>query len=154
MRARMSGPRDSKDEAAVPPDEGAPRDGQDGLRNLFQAAGLAQVTGEALVYPDVALRWSGRPSLVRLLFSQLGATDDGQAILRLELAVPGVVPVLPHIVQTAMHGHVATLVTDHYDEAMLQACAAGGATVQGVERLTLEEIFVTTVMARREEVAA
>ena len=50
--------------------------------------------------------------------------------------------------------HVATLVTDHYDEAMLQACAAGGATVQGVERLTLEEIFVTTVMARREEVAA
>ena len=39
-----------------------------------EAAGLAQVTGEALVYPDVALRWSGRPSLVRLLFSQLGAT--------------------------------------------------------------------------------
>ena len=74
--------------------------------------------------------------------------------LRLELAVPGVVPALPHIVQTTVHGHVATLVTDHYDEAMLQSCAANGATVQGVERLTLEEIFVTTVMARREEVAA
>lgn len=74
--------------------------------------------------------------------------------LRLELAVPGVVPVLPHIAQTTVHGHVATLVTDHYDEAMLHACAANGATVQGVERLTLEEIFVITVMARREEVAA
>ena len=74
--------------------------------------------------------------------------------LRLELAVPGVVPALPHIVQATAHGHVGTIVTDHYDEAMLHACAAGGAAVQGVERLTLEEIFVTTVMARREEVAA
>lgn len=74
--------------------------------------------------------------------------------LRLELAVPGVVPLLPHTVQSVVHGRVATLVTNRYDDAMLEACRASNVTVQGVERLTLEEIFVTTVMARREELAA
>ncbi len=39
-----------------------------------EAAGLAQITGEALVYPDVALRWSGRPALMGAVFSQMGAT--------------------------------------------------------------------------------
>lgn len=39
-----------------------------------EAAGLAQITGEALVYPDVALRWSGRPALMGAVFSQVGAT--------------------------------------------------------------------------------
>jgi ABC-2 type transport system ATP-binding protein len=83
-----------------------------------------------------------------------GAYLDRWRRLRLELAVPGVVPSLPHTVQATVHGHVATLVTDHYDDAMLETCRASNVSVQGVERLTLEEIFVTTVMARREEVAA
>ncbi|HQW67056.1 MAG TPA: ABC transporter ATP-binding protein [Gemmatimonadales bacterium] len=74
--------------------------------------------------------------------------------LRLELAVPGVLPALPHVVQATVHGHVATVVTDRYDETTVDACRANAVAVQGVERLTLEEIFVTTVMARREEVAA
>jgi hypothetical protein len=57
-------------------------------------------------------------------------------------------------VQATVHGHVATVVTDRYDETTVDACRANAVAVQGVERLTLEEIFVTTVMARREEVAA
>ncbi|MCC6928054.1 MAG: cell surface protein SprA [Gemmatimonadaceae bacterium] len=39
-----------------------------------EAVGLTQVTGEAFIYPDVALRWSGHPRLVGAVFSSLGAT--------------------------------------------------------------------------------
>lgn len=88
------------------------------------------------------------------------ASDDKEAYLerwrRLRLEVPdgAVLPPLPGVVERSGGGHLATLVTERFDAAMPAALQAAGITVHGVERLTLEEIFVATVMARREGVAA
>lgn len=59
---------------------------------------------------------------------------------------------LPEAVAVTVHGRVATLVTNRHSETLLEACRASGATVQAVDRMTLEEIFVESVMARREGV--
>ena len=86
--------------------------------------------------------------------------DDTERYLerwrRLRLALPdtAAVPVLPPGVSVSVNGRVATLVTDRHSDELLAACRASGATVQSVDRMTLEEIFVASVMARREEVPA
>lgn len=86
-------------------------------------------------------------------------TDDKERYLdrwrRVRLALPdaGGGTVLPPAVSVNVSGRVATLVTDRHSDDLLEACRAAGATVQGVDRMTLEEIFVASVMARREEVA-
>ncbi|MDX2207149.1 MAG: ABC transporter ATP-binding protein [Gemmatimonadales bacterium] len=87
-------------------------------------------------------------------------TGDKESYLdrwrRVRLALPAAVEgkTLPHAVHVTVSGRVATLVTDRHSDDLLEACRATGATVQGVDRMTLEEIFVASVMARREEVAA
>jgi ABC-2 type transport system ATP-binding protein len=87
-------------------------------------------------------------------------TDDKERYLdrwrRVRLALPdtGGGTVLPPAVSVNVSGRVATLVTDRHSDDLIEACRATGATVQGVDRMTLEEIFVASVMARREEVAA
>jgi ABC-2 type transport system ATP-binding protein len=87
-------------------------------------------------------------------------TDDKERYLdrwrRLRLALPDVgggTP-LPGAISVQVSGRVATLVTDNHSDQLVEACRATGATVQGVDRMTLEEIFVASVMARREEVGA
>jgi ABC-2 type transport system ATP-binding protein len=74
--------------------------------------------------------------------------------LRLELPASGMVPTLDRVVATSVAGRTATLTTDHYSDDHLVACSAVGVTVHSVDRMTLEEIFVATVMQRREEVHA
>jgi ABC-2 type transport system ATP-binding protein len=74
--------------------------------------------------------------------------------LRLSLPEAGSVTTLPAGVSVTVNGRVATLVTDRYSDALLAACRSSGATVQSVDRMTLEEIFVASVMVRREEVTA
>jgi ABC-2 type transport system ATP-binding protein len=74
--------------------------------------------------------------------------------LRLELPEPAALPALSGVVQRTVSGRVATLTTDRFDPALVSACEAAGATVHAIDRMTLEEIFVATVMARREEVPA
>lgn len=89
-------------------------------------------------------------------------TDDKERYLdrwrRVRLALPdeGGPSALPSAVSVTVTGRLATLVTDQHSEDLLAACRAAGATVQAVDRMTLEEIFVASVMARREaeEVAA
>lgn len=72
---------------------------------------------------------------------------------RLRLTLPDATSAaaLPTAVAVTVHGRVATLVTDRHSEELLAACRASGATVSSVDRMTLEEIFVASVMARREE---
>ena len=74
--------------------------------------------------------------------------------LRLELPPSGMVPDVPHVVATAVAGRTATLTTDRFSETQVAACVAAGSAVHAVDRMTLEEIFVASVMARREAVAA
>ena len=74
--------------------------------------------------------------------------------LRLTLPDAGSTPMLPSAVSVSVNGRVATLVTDRHSEELLAACRAVGVSVQSVDRMTLEEIFVASVMARREEVTA
>ena len=71
--------------------------------------------------------------------------------VRLELPASGVVPVPAHTVSTVVNGRTATLTTDRFSDALVAACQASGATVHAIDRMTLEEIFVASVMARREE---
>lgn len=74
--------------------------------------------------------------------------------LRLELPTSGVMPVMDHVVATVIAGRTATLTTDRFSESQVAACAAAGSAVHAIDRMTLEEIFVASVMARREEVRA
>jgi ABC-2 type transport system ATP-binding protein len=75
---------------------------------------------------------------------------------RLRLLVPeGVVlPALPGIIDASSSGKLAVLTADRYDPAMVAALQDAGATVQAVEPMTLEEIFIANVRIRREKVAA
>ncbi len=74
--------------------------------------------------------------------------------IRLELPGSGVAPSPRHIVSTTLNGRTATLTTDRFSDELVAACQASGATVHAIDRMTLEEIFVASVMARRAEVAS
>lgn len=82
-------------------------------------------------------------------------SDDKETFLdrwrRLRLVVPqGVtLPDALGVVSIDRAGQLATLTTDRYDPALLAVYELAGARVHAVDRLTLEEVFVATVMARR-----
>jgi ABC-2 type transport system ATP-binding protein len=86
--------------------------------------------------------------------------DDKESYLerwrRVRLDVPPgiVLPSAPGVVATTQSGRLAALTASRFDPAMTSLYQAAGATVLGVEPMTLEEIFVATVQRRREECAA
>ncbi|MET0291108.1 MAG: ABC transporter ATP-binding protein [Steroidobacteraceae bacterium] len=71
---------------------------------------------------------------------------------RVQVNVPeGVVlPSLPGVVEQKVEGRTATLVTRDFRPDLPAALGSAGAQVHSVQRLSLEEIFVTTVMSSRE----
>jgi ABC-2 type transport system ATP-binding protein len=71
--------------------------------------------------------------------------------LRLALLPDAVLPRLSGVVEVGGSGRLPVLVTDRFDPAMVSACNDAGATVQAVDPMTLEEIFVTNVHSRREK---
>lgn len=85
------------------------------------------------------------------------ASDDKEIFLdrwrrlRLVLSPDAVLPTLPGIVQVGGSGHLPVVVTNKFEPAMLSACNDAGATVQAVDPMTLEEIFVANVHSRREK---
>jgi ABC-2 type transport system ATP-binding protein len=87
-------------------------------------------------------------------------SDDKEAFLdrwrRLRLVLPpdGVVPRLPGVVQVGGSSHLPVLTTNRFEPAMVSACNDLGATVQAVDTMTLEEIFVANVHNRRERLTA
>lgn len=96
----------------------------------------------------------------RIVFVDRGRivdADDTQAYLdrwrrvRLELVDGGAAPEIDGAVSLAVTGRTAVLTTDRFSGAAVAACQAAGATVVAVDRMTLEEIFVAAVMARRQE---
>ena len=74
--------------------------------------------------------------------------------LRLVLPPDGVVPRLNGIVEVGGSGRLPVLTTNSFEPAMVSACTEMGATVQAVDSMTLEEIFVANVHSRRERKTA
>jgi ABC-2 type transport system ATP-binding protein len=87
-------------------------------------------------------------------------SDNKEAFLdrwrRLRLVLPPdvVVPRLPGVVEVGGSVRLPVLTTDRFEPAMVSACNDLGATVQAVDTMTLEEIFVANVHSRRERLTA
>ncbi|MEO6323757.1 MAG: ABC transporter ATP-binding protein [Thermoanaerobaculia bacterium] len=87
-------------------------------------------------------------------------SDDKESFLdrwrRVRLDVPpGVVlPALPGIVAAQHSGRLAVVTVNRFEPAMTTAYRDAGATVQAVETMTLEEIFLADVAHRRQKEAA
>lgn len=91
---------------------------------------------------------------------QIVASDDKESFLdqwrrlRLVLQPGAAIPNLPGIIQVGGSDRLPVLTINRFDPAMLGACQRWGATVQAVDSMTLEEIFVANVHNRREQVTA
>ena len=70
--------------------------------------------------------------------------------LRLMLPADAALPRLPGIIEVGGSDRLPVLITDNFEPAMVSACNDVGATVQAVNNMTLEEIFVANVHNRRE----
>jgi ABC-2 type transport system ATP-binding protein len=87
---------------------------------------------------------------------RLIALDEKEDLLdrwrRVRLMVPpgSVLPQLPGIVEVAGSERLPVLTTSQFDPAVVSLCQDRGATVQAVDSMTLEEIFVANVQSRRE----
>jgi len=75
---------------------------------------------------------------------------------RVHLDVPAQVtlPDAAGVTETQRNGRVAVVTTSAYTPDLDSVYTQAGATVQDVQRMTLEEIFVATVMHNRREVAS
>ncbi len=70
--------------------------------------------------------------------------------IRLDVPPGVVLPGFPGVIATAGSDRLPVVTTSRYDPAMTTLYADAGATVQAVDTMTLEEIFVANVMSRRE----
>ena len=84
------------------------------------------------------------------------ASDNKEAFLdswrRLRLMLPpdATVPKLPGVIDVGGSDRLPVLTTNRFEPAMVSVCNELGATVQGIDTMTLEEIFVANVHTRRE----
>lgn len=74
---------------------------------------------------------------------------------RLQVDIPAGVqlPALPDVVEVSSGGRLATVTTRHYQPALHALLESAGARVHDVQRMSLEEIFVASVMGSRQEVS-
>jgi len=79
---------------------------------------------------------------------------DGWRRLRLMLPPNTPLPQLPGVVEVGGSNRLPVLTISHFDPAMVAACQQAGASVQAVDPMTLEEIFVVNVQNRREKAIA
>lgn len=70
---------------------------------------------------------------------------------RLQIDIPqGVtLPPLPDVVEVSPAGRLATITTSHYQDGLHAAIERAGARIHEVQRMSLEEIFVASVMGSR-----
>ena len=127
-----------------------------------------EVLGElmsVLVDEDCTILFSSHNTLdVEQISDQITFIDRGRIIasdnketfldrwrrLRLMLPPDASLPELPGIVDVSGTGRLPVLTTNSFEPAMVSACNGMGATVQAVDTMTLEEIFVANVHNRRE----
>ena len=86
-------------------------------------------------------------------------TKDKETLLdswrRLRLQIPDgfAMPEVPGLVDARQSGHLAVVTTSQYTTGIETAFTRVGASITDVERLTLEEIFLTSVPAHQEATA-
>ena len=71
--------------------------------------------------------------------------------LRLDVPAGTTLPALPGVVEAIHTGRLVVITTNAYLPSMAEACDRAGVTVNAVESMTLEEIFIANVNARRVE---
>ena len=87
---------------------------------------------------------------------RLIALEDKEDLLdrwrRIRLLVPpsAVLPQLPGVVEVSGSERLPVLTTSQFNPAVVSLCQDRGTTVQSVDPMTLEEIFVANVQSRRE----
>ncbi len=87
---------------------------------------------------------------------RLIAFEDKEDLLdrwrRVRLVVPAdaEIPALPGVIDVGGTARLPILTTSQFDSAVVRFCQDRGATVQAVDPMTLEEIFVANVQSRRE----
>jgi ABC-2 type transport system ATP-binding protein len=131
-----------------------------------------EVLGElmsVLVDEDCTILFSSHNTLdVEQISDQITFIDRGRIIdtdnkeifldrwrrLRLLLPPDTALPKLPGIVDVGGSIRLPVLTTNRFEPAMVSTCQDLGVTVQSVDNMTLEEIFVTNVQSRREKVTA
>lgn len=74
--------------------------------------------------------------------------------LRLMLPPNTALPQLPGVVEVGGSSRLPVLTISHFEPAMVAACQQAGASVQAVDPMTLEEIFVVNVQNRRDKAIA
>ncbi len=74
---------------------------------------------------------------------------DGWRSIRLRVPPATLLPDLPGITRDGGTDRVPILKAHPFEPAMIEALQATGATIETVERMTLEEIFVASVMRQR-----
>lgn len=70
---------------------------------------------------------------------------DGWRRIRLQVPDHSEIPDLPGVVEVNRSGRLATVTTRTFEESILEVLGTAGNTVESVDRMTLEEIFVATV---------
>lgn len=73
--------------------------------------------------------------------------------IQLELPPGMALPALPGTVSLSGDGRSRVLTTSNFTPDMAGRCEAAGARIHAIQTMSLEEIFVNTVMGRREEAA-
>ena len=71
--------------------------------------------------------------------------------LRLALPLDAALPHIPGVVEIGGSGRLPVVTTKSFEPGMVSACNDSGATVQAIDTMTLEEIFVANVQSRRQE---
>ena len=119
---------------------------------------------EVLKEEDRSILFSSHNTLdVEQMSDQITFIDKGRIIrsedketfldnwrrLRFEAANGVGISSISGIVEKMHSGHVGALVVDCYSDATVEQLKACGATVTAVERMTLEEIFITSVESNR-----
>lgn len=75
---------------------------------------------------------------------------DGWRRIRLQVPDEFELPEFPGLISAQRNGHLLVLVTSQYRQDLEQVFSPGKASVIAIERMTLEEIFLTSVSVKKE----
>ena len=118
---------------------------------------------------DRSILFSSHSTLdVEQISDQIAFLDRGQLVaaadkesylerwrrLTIELPRAAELPSFPGLVELSRSGQIATLTTDSWGAELEFVCESAGARILETRRLSLEEIFVATVLDRRKERAS